>query len=61
MSVTRGLDRDLADKRVSSYDRRLEGEIRSWIEGVTGMRSSGSFYAYLRSGVVLCRFVSFFL
>ena len=55
--ATRGLDRDLADKRASSYDTRLERELRTWIEGVTGERSSGTFHQYLRSGVVLCKFV----
>ena len=57
MSVTRGLDRDLADKRVNTYDKKLEGEIRRWIESVTGVRTSGSFHAYLHNGVVLCQFV----
>jgi len=61
MSVTRGLDRDLADKRVSSYDRRLEGEITSWIESVTGTRRSGTFHEYLRSGVVLCKLMNAFM
>ena len=55
--VARGLDRDLAAKRAASYDTRLERELRSWIEGVTGERASGTFHQYLRSGVVLCKFV----
>jgi len=58
MSVTRGLDRDLADKRVSSYDKNLEREIRSWIENVTGVRTGGTFHEYLRSGVVLCKLMN---
>ena len=53
-----GIDRELAAKAAAKYDVGREGEVRRWIEAVTGERlGGGSLQQCLKSGVVLCRLV----
>jgi len=58
-NVKYGIDKDLADRAAAKYDTRLEGEVRTWIEAVTGDKLGGcSLQEELRNGIVLCNLVN---
>lgn len=44
----------LASQLLSKYDPQKEAELRSWIEGLTGLSIGPDFQKGLKDGVILC-------
>lgn len=53
------LDVDTRNK-LASVGAGLEGDIRQWVEGLTGESIRGNFGKALKNGVILCKYVFFF-
>eukprot|EP01101_Sappina_pedata_P002650 TRINITY_DN12870_c0_g1_i1.p2 TRINITY_DN12870_c0_g1~~TRINITY_DN12870_c0_g1_i1.p2 ORF type:complete len:155 (+),score=91.49 TRINITY_DN12870_c0_g1_i1:165-629(+) len=48
-----GMSADVAETLKSKYDPEIEGEVRKWLEAVTGEKI-GDFHEDMKSGVFLC-------
>lgn len=44
----------IASQLLSKYDPQKEAELRSWIEGLTGLSIGPDFQKGLKDGVILC-------
>lgn len=56
-----GLDAELKAKQNSKYDRVAEGKVIAWINSVVGTSlTPENLHEELKSGVVLCKYVSSF-
>ncbi|XP_040317805.1 calponin-2 isoform X2 [Herpailurus yagouaroundi] len=49
-----GLSAEVKNRLLSKYDPQKEAELRSWIEGLTGLSIGPDFQKGLKDGVVLC-------
>uniref|UniRef100_A0A452DN37 Calponin n=1 Tax=Capra hircus TaxID=9925 RepID=A0A452DN37_CAPHI len=49
-----GLSAEVKDRLQSKYDPQKEAELRSWIEGLTGLSLGPDFQKGLRDGIILC-------
>ncbi|KAK7803890.1 hypothetical protein U0070_020107 [Myodes glareolus] len=49
-----GLSAEVRNRLLSKYDPQKEAELRSWIEGLTGLSIGPDFQKGLKDGVILC-------
>ncbi|MBZ3876373.1 Calponin-2 [Sciurus carolinensis] len=49
-----GLSAEVRSRLLSKYDPQKEAELRSWIEGLTGLSIGPDFQKGLKDGVILC-------
>ncbi|KAF6306003.1 calponin 2 [Rhinolophus ferrumequinum] len=49
-----GLSAEVKNRLLSKYDPQKEVELRSWIEGLTGMSIGPDFQKGLKDGIILC-------
>ncbi|XP_077716894.1 calponin-2 [Canis aureus] len=49
-----GLSAEVKNRLLSKYDPQKEAELRSWIEGLTGLSIGPDFQKGLKDGVILC-------
>eukprot|EP00924_Labyrinthula_sp_SR-Ha-C_P000385 snap_masked-scaffold_25-processed-gene-5.14-mRNA-1 protein AED:0.67 eAED:0.67 QI:0/-1/0/1/-1/1/1/0/306 len=53
-----GMDKEIAARMASKYDKALEEKIQVWIETVTGATFDKPFGEMLQNGIVLCELVN---
>uniref|UniRef100_A0A8I3WIL7 Calponin n=1 Tax=Callithrix jacchus TaxID=9483 RepID=A0A8I3WIL7_CALJA len=49
-----GLSAEVKNRLLSKYDPQKEAELRSWIEGLTGLSVGPDFQKGLKDGIILC-------
>ncbi|XP_053437539.1 calponin-2 isoform X2 [Nycticebus coucang] len=49
-----GLSAEVKNRLLSKYDPQKEAELRSWIEGLTGLSIGPDFQKGLKDGIILC-------
>ncbi|KAF6093042.1 calponin 2 [Phyllostomus discolor] len=49
-----GLSAEVKNRLLSKYDPQKEAELRSWIEGLTGLSIGSDFQKGLKDGIILC-------
>lgn len=52
--IHRSAQRPLLLQLLSKYDPQKEAELRTWIEGLTGLSIGPDFQRGLKDGVILC-------
>ncbi|KAK2119462.1 Calponin-2 [Saguinus oedipus] len=53
-----GLSVEVKNRLLSKYDPQKEAELRSWIQGLTGLSIGPDFQKGLKDGIILCTFMN---